>query len=235
MSKAVVVLSGGMDSTTLLHYVKKELKYGEVFAITFSYGQKHSIELEMAAKQCELVGVEEHRIVNIEFMRELLKGSSSLVDTNMAVPHIKDIVGSAQPSTYCPNRNAIFVSIAASWAEAKGATEVFAGFQRHDEYSGYWDTTNLFMDAYNNVLNLNRMHKIKILAPFVDMSKSAELEIGLKLEVDYSKTLTCYNGTIPCCTTCPTCADRIQAWRKVGRIDPLPYAKPIPWAEWGCK
>ena len=235
MKKAIVVLSGGLDSTTLLHYVKKELKYDEVYAITFSYGQKHSIEIDMAKKQCELAEVVEHRVIDISFMKELLKGSSALVDDDIVVPHIKDVVGTAQPPTYVPNRNAIFLSIATSWAEAKGATEVFAGFQRHDEYSGYWDTTNFFMDAYNGVLGLNRMNKIKIVAPFIDMSKSAELEIGLSLGVDYSKTITCYNGTIPSCGTCPTCADRIQAWRKLGKVDPLNYVKPLPWSEWGCK
>jgi len=236
--KAVVVLSGGLDSTTLLYYVVKELNY-EVFPISFDYGQKHKIELEMAKYQVnelrkEGFNVHELKIVDMSFMKELLKGSSALIDENIEVPKLEEVLGEAQPITYVPYRNLIMLSIALSYAEAKNAKLVFYGAQRHDEYSGYWDTTMEFVKRVNEVSMLNREHKIKIIAPFVNLHKWEEIIIGKELNVDYSKTWTCYKGPNEkgcACGECPTCRDRIKAFAVAGFKDPLCYAKEINWDE----
>ena len=111
--------------------------------------------------QCEQVDVEEHKVVDISFMKELLKGSSALVDDDIKVPHIKEVVGDAQPITYVPNRNMILLAIAVSWAEAKGCDSVYYGAQAHDQYSGYWDASAPFLPAINSVLNFAfRMRKM---------------------------------------------------------------------------
>ena len=234
-AKVVVVLSGGMDSTTLLQYVAKVLRpESEIYAITFAYGQKHSVELEMAKYQAQQVSVSEHKVVDISFLKTLLQGSSALLDGDIKVPHIKEVVGSAQPITYVPFRNSIFLMLALAWAEAKGACEVYYGAQAHDTYSGYWDASPEYLPAVNALANLNRMHKIQVVAPFVKMKKDELLQLGLGLGTRYIHTMTCYNGVIPACGTCPTCSDRIQAWRKIKRIDPVPYATNIPWQEWEC-
>ena len=234
-AKSVVVLSGGMDSTTLLYYVAQVLQpHGEIYAITFAYGQKHSVELEMAKYQAKQVGVKEHKVLDITFLKDLLKGSSALLDEDIKVPHIKETLGDPQPPSYVPFRNSIFLTLALSWAEAKGAEVVYYGAQAHDTYSGYWDASPEFLPAINAVANLNRMHKIHIAAPFMSKKKNELLELGLDMHVDYSHTISCYNGVIPFCGTCPTCSDRIQAWRKIKRIDPVAYATAIPWQEWGC-
>lgn len=234
-AKVVIVLSGGMDSTTLLYYVAKVLRpQSEIYAITFAYGQKHSVELEMAKYQAQQVSVKEHKVLDITFLKDLLKGSSALLDEDIKVPHIKETLGNPQPPSYVPFRNSIFLTLALSWAEAKGAFEVYYGAQAHDTYSGYWDASPEYLPAINAVANLNRMHKIQVIAPFMNQKKNELLKLGLDLGVKYTHTISCYNGVIPYCGTCPTCSDRIQAWKKVGRIDPGGYATVIPWQEWGC-
>ena len=230
----VIVLSGGMDSTTLLHYLKVLRPKSEIYAITFAYGQKHSVELEMADYQAKLVGVKEHKILDITFLKDLLKGSSALLDEDIKVPHIKETLGDPQPPSYVPFRNTIFLALALSWAEAKKANEVYYGAQAHDTYSGYWDASPEYLPTINAVANLNRMHKIQVVAPFLTKKKNELLELGLSLNIDYSHTISCYNGVIPFCGTCPTCSDRIQAWRKIKRIDPVAYVVQPPWQEWEC-
>ena len=237
MKKVVLVLSGGLDSTTLLHYSAKILNL-EIFPISFDYGQKHKIELEMAKKQVEGLKekfkVHDLKIVDMSFMKELLKGSSALVDDEIEVPKLEEVLGEAQPITYVPFRNLIMLSIALSYAEAKGCDAVFYGAQRHDEYAGYWDTTMYFVEKVNEVAKLNREHLIKVVAPFVNLHKWEEIIIGKELGVDYSKTWTCYKGPDEkgcACGECPTCKDRIKAFAVAGFKDPLCYRTNINWDE----
>lgn len=230
MKSCVVVLSGGMDSSTLLHYVKKELDYTEIYALTFQYGQRHNQEIEMAVYQAKDVGVTDHVIIDISFLGKLVKDVSALSkDSEIKVPHIKEVLGDPQPVTYVPNRNMILLAIAISYAETVGCNNVFYGAQKHDEYSGYFDATSEFVSRLNHVNQLNRRHSIHINTPFVNWSKADIAEWGLSANVDYSHTLTCYNGVNPACGKCPTCADRIQAFRKINEKDPLPYAIEIDW------
>ncbi len=238
IEKAVVVLSGGLDSTTLLHYVAKELNY-KIYPISFDYGQKHKIELEMAKWQVEKLRKEGYKIaklkiVDMSFMKDLLKGSSALIDEEIEVPKLEEVLGEAQPITYVPYRNLIMLSIALSYAEAKDCKFVFYGAQRHDEYSGYWDTTIEFVKKVNDVSMLNREHKIKIVAPFVNLHKWEEIILGKHLNVDYSKTWTCYKGPNKegcACGVCPTCKDRIKAFAVAGFKDPICYEIKVNWDE----
>ncbi len=211
MDKALVLLSGGIDSTTLLHYVKKKLSR-RVFAISFNYGQRHSRELEMAIHQAKLVGVEEHRIVDISFLKEI--ASSALLDEQAKLPTWEEAQRESPP-TYVPNRNMILLSIAVAYAETKGINEIYYGAQRQD-YLGYWDTRREFVDKLNEVLALNPKFNVRILAPFVDMRKSEIVKLGMELGVDYSKTWSCYRGGEEPCGVCPSCVDRERAFKEAG-------------------
>jgi 7-cyano-7-deazaguanine synthase len=223
---AVVLLSGGLDSTTLLHYAARELRRAPVFALSFDYGQRHARELACARWQAEAAGVGEHRVVDLRFLREVLREGSALVEGGAAVPDLRDLSADQldQPPTYVPNRNMLLLSIAAAYAESKGVRDVFYGAQAQDEY-GYWDCTADFLERMNAVLALNRRDAIRIHAPFVGWRKAETLRRGLALGVDYAQTWSCYRGGEVACGTCPTCVERRNAFREAGLTDPLPYER----------
>ena len=220
VDKAVVLLSGGLDSTTLLHYVKSQ-GAGEIYALSLIYGQKHSREIEMAKWQADAVGVREYRCVDIGFVGGLLQGGSALTNPDIDVPDLADLEDGqlSQPPTYVPNRNMIFLSLASAWAESVGAKAVYYGAQVQDQY-GYWDCTVDFVAKINDVLALNRQTQVIIEAPFAEMSKAELLRIGLKLGVDYGHTWSCYRGGDVACGSCPTCVERVRAFAEVGMNDP---------------
>jgi len=220
MEKFVVLLSGGMDSAALLHYVKKSLRIPAVYSLSFNYGQKHSREIQMAKWQAESVGVKEHREIDISFFAELTAGSTAITDPVMAVPDVTDLNHDQrrQPPTYVPNRNMVFLSLAASYAEALGARKVCYGAQMQDD-CGYWDCTADFVDSMNRVLNLNRGKPVTVYAPFAGMRKVEVLKIGLELAVDYSHTWTCYRGGAVACGTCASCVERSRAFQEAGVPD----------------
>lgn len=222
---AVVLLSGGMDSSTLLHYVAKRLDRTPLYALSFLYGQRHAKELDCARAQAETVGAAEHRVVDIAFLGDLLKGATALLE-GVDVPDLEALDADQldQPPTYVPNRNMMLLSIAASYAEAKDAPTVFYGAQALDEY-GYWDCTTDFVARLNHTLALNRRTSVAVEAPFARMKKSESLRIGLELGVDYAQTWSCYRGEDVACGTCPTCVERLNAFRDAGLDDPLPYAR----------
>lgn len=217
-AKAVVLLSGGMDSTTLLHYVVKTLGVHAVYALSLVYGQKHARELEMAAWQARAAGVTEHREVELGFMRDLLRGASALTDPDMAVPDLADLDAKQrmQPLTYVPNRNMMLLSLAVAWAEALGAGRVYYGAQAQDQY-GYWDCTVDFIARINDVLALNRNTRIVVEAPFATLSKADVVRMGISLGVDYARTWSCYRGGEAPCGRCPTCVERERAFDAVNR------------------
>jgi 7-cyano-7-deazaguanine synthase len=220
----VLALSGGLDSTTLLHYAHKEMGFDKIHALSFQYGQKHLKELECAEYQAGLfkdsftAGDEPW----LHFAAML--GSSSLVAPDEAVPTLKQVLGDPQPSTYVPFRNLIILSICLSVAEAIGAEAVLCGVQRHDAY-GYWDTTPAFIERVQIVVNMQRKHLIKVLAPFAEWSKRDEIWWGLQNDVDYSHTWSCYRGGEVACGVCPTCVERLTAFEQCGVVDPLPYVE----------
>ena len=219
---AVVIVSGGMDSVTLLHHlVQQEQKNPAV--ISFRYGQKHVKEIEYARKQVAALGLDTHQVVDLAPIQAVFQ-KSALVDDNIAIPTFADVQGDPQPATYVPNRNMLFLAIAVAYAETLGVSEVFYGAQRHDIY-GYWDTTPDFLARLNEVYQLNRKTPVRIRAPFVEYSKADILRIGFELNVDYAATWSCYHGTEKACGECPTCQERLLAFRELGAEDPLLYAK----------
>lgn len=224
--QAVVLLSGGIDSSVLLHHVVRDLGYGASCAVSFDYGQRHVRELECARRQARAAGVLEHRVVDISFLAGLLGSGTSLVKGGLEIPDLTELDDQqrAQPPTYVPNRNMILLSMAAAYAEAVGIREVFYGAQAQDEY-GYWDCTATFLDRLNGVLGLNRGKPVTVRAPFVASSKSELVKMGLRLGVDFSQTWSCYRGGEKACGTCPTCVERLNAFDAAGARDPLPYSE----------
>jgi 7-cyano-7-deazaguanine synthase len=223
MTNCIAIVSGGMDSVTLLHYLVKE-RGVETAVITFLYGQKHAKEVDLAKEQAQLLGCKEHLVLDLGVLRPLFT-TSALVADDIAIPSIEAVTGDPQPATYVPNRNMIFLALAAAYAESHNADTVYYGAQSHDMY-GYWDTTPEFLAQLNQVYGLNRKTPIHIEAPFVHYSKTDILRKGLKLGVDYGRTWSCYEGQTAACGQCPTCAERLQAFANVGITDPIPYQKP---------
>lgn len=221
MKKAIVLLSGGLDSTTAL-YLAKSQGFDELYAITFLYGQKHDKELKSAQAVAKAVGVKEHKIVNL-----LLNQwhGCSLTDPDIDV---KD--GNAErqdiPDTYVPARNMVFLSVAASWADALDITDIFIGVSEVD-YSGYVDCREEFIKAMEQAVNLGtvlgaeKKQHITIHAPFMHMTKADEVKLGEQLGVDFGLTWTCYRGGDKPCGTCDSCLLRAKAFAEAGVEDPL--------------
>lgn len=220
MSDCVAIVSGGMDSVTLLYYLIK-VKGRQPAVISFKYGQKHVKEVTLVGEHVRLLGLTDHLVCDLSPMSDLFK-TSALVSSELTVPTMQQVQGDSQPVTYVPNRNMIFLSLAAAYAESHAASEVFYGAQKHDLY-GYWDTTLEFLEQINQVYSLNRKTPIRIEAPFVTYSKADILREGFALGVDYGKTWSCYQGESVACGICPTCAERLAAFKEVGETDPVPY------------
>lgn len=220
MKKCVVLLSGGLDSATAL-YLAKSQGY-EVYALSFQYGQRHNKELLAAENTARACGVKEHKFVSLNMNAW---GGSALTDTSMQVPEYKSENNSI-PTTYVPARNMIFLSIAASYAEAIGAQDIFIGVSQVD-YSGYVDCREEFITSMENTINkgtvcaVENNKPIKIHAPFMYMTKSDEIKLGVSLGVDYSLTWSCYKGDLHPCGVCDSCSLRLSAFRDAGITDPL--------------
>lgn len=223
MNPAIVLLSGGLDSTVLLHHVVKDLGYKPVYALSFDYGQRHSVELAMAAWQADhLVPVKEHCVVQIPSHEFITARSSALIQGGVEVPDLEALAPGDrdQPPTYVPNRNMIMLSIAAAAAEARQCKPVFYAAQAQDEY-GYWDCTEKFVARFNSLLKLNRRQAAMVYAPFVSRPKADVVCMGQRLDVDFTRTWSCYRGGNTPCETCPTCVERRKAFEKAGLHDPL--------------
>jgi 7-cyano-7-deazaguanine synthase len=222
MEEAVILLSGGLDSSTLLHDLRRRMGVARVRALTFRYGQRHEREIEAARWQAREAGAVEHRVADIGFFGDLVAGGSALTPGGPAVPDLADIAGSDldQPPTYVPHRNMVLLSLAAAYAEARGIADVFYAAQAQDRY-GYWDCTVAFLDALNAVLGLNRRTAVRVHAPYAGLPKAAVLKIALEIGVDCSHTWTCYRGGAAPCRACPSCVERARAFLAQGVPDPL--------------
>jgi 7-cyano-7-deazaguanine synthase len=234
MNKALVILSGGMDSTVLLHHVVKTLNFDEVYAVTFNYGQRIAREIDCAKFQAKVCNVKEHKIINMDFFRDI-STMSALTNTNLNIPKARDDIGNAQPLSYVPFRNLLLLTSAAGWAESIGAQDLYYGAVEVDDHSGYWDCTSMFLDKVNNIYSLNRKNNIKVNAPFMHFSKEDVIKTGIDLQVDFRQTHTCYEGTDPACGECVSCAARIKGFIDNKIVDPIKYARNIPWNEYNCK
>lgn len=220
MQDSVAIVSGGLDSVTLLHHLVRDLGK-QPAVISFRYGQKHAKELDCARWQVAALGLTEHQVIDLAPLSAVFRGSA-LTTASVAIPDVETVLGDPQPPTYVPNRNMIFLALAAAYAETVGATVVYYGAQRHDIY-GYWDTTPSFLERLNAVFALNRKSALKLEAPFVSLSKADILRSGFVLGIDYGRTWSCYAGGDKACGRCPTCTERLTAFGEVGATDPLPY------------
>ena len=217
--KAVVLLSGGLDSAVAL-YVAKSKGYDEVHAISFNYGQRHETELNHAKAIAEKAGVAAHKIVTLNLGDF---GGSSLTDKNMEVED-GDVSRTDIPVTYVPARNMVFLSVAASYAESIGAQNIYIGVSQVD-YSGYVDCRQEFIDAMEAAINKGTVmgaesgKPIKIHAPFVNKTKAEEISLGMELGVDFGLTWSCYRGGEKPCGTCDSCLLRAKAFAEAGYED----------------
>lgn len=221
MKKSIVLFSGGLDSTTAIYWALE--RYEKVFALTFDYGQRNRIELDMAGKVAQKLSVPQ------KILRVNLKqiGGSSLTDTRLSLPQYERMEESEEglPSTYVPFRNGIFLALAAAWAEVVGIKEIVCGFNVIDS-PNYPDTRKQFVQAMQEAINLGTKaslssEKIKIIAPFLKMKKSDIIKEGLSLNVDYSFAISCYCGEEIPCQKCSSCVLRQKAWEEVELQDPL--------------
>ena len=228
----LVVLSGGLDSTTSLRLCVEKYGPENVFALSFDYGQRQRHELTLAAKTCLKLGVS-HEILDLRVLNSIGMGFSANIDTGIAMPTIKEVLGNPRPVTYVPNRNMILMSLAAAQAEKLGVATIACGFQMVDEY-GYWDTTQRFVDKLNDVLNENRNIKIRIIAPFAHLTKKDEIKAILDIDGNldlFKNTITCYNPQYNLeedsysisCGLCPSCSERIKAFKSLNLKDPIQY------------
>jgi len=228
MSKAVVPISGGLDSSVILSLAASV--HEEVYALTYNYGQKHNKEILYAGLQIdEYNNIEEHKIIDISFFKDIAP-TSSLTNDNIKVAHARDVLGDAQTVNYVPFRNMMMLSIACSYAEAVGADTVYHGSALVDSQAGYWDGSKEFLAEINNVAALNRKNKVKIEAPLIKLSKKEIINIGITNGVKFENTWTCYEGEDKACGYCTACSSRIQGFLQNKLIDPVEYKREdIPW------
>ncbi|MEU9577223.1 7-cyano-7-deazaguanine synthase QueC [Streptomyces chilikensis] len=225
---AIVLLSGGLDSTTVLAIAKD--RGFTPYALSFRYGQRHSIELEAAKRVAEAHGVARHVIADIDL--RVFGGSALTSDVDVPKHESVDEVEESIPVTYVPARNTIFLSFALAYAEVVGATDIFTGVTAVD-YSGYPDCRPEYMDAYAKMANLatragvEGTQELKLHSPLISMSKADIVREGLRLGVDYSITSSCYDPDEQgrACGKCDTCLLRLKGFAEAGVTDPVAYQK----------
>ena len=211
--KAVVVLSGGQDSATCLALALRKHGAENVAAITFAYGQRHAIETKFARRLAKRFGITAHKIVRLDFYKTLT--NNSLLDPTMKISQCKAVA--TPPNTVVEGRNAIFLQLAAVWAKTLGAAEIYTGVSEAD-FSGYPDCRSAFIRAEEKAIRLALDYPVRIVTPFMHMTKAEEWALAAKLgifEVIRNETVTCYNG-IPGdgCGKCPACKLRNRGLRE---------------------
>jgi len=227
--KAVVLLSGGLDSATTLAIAQSE--GFKCHALTFRYGQRHRKEIEAAKKVAHSLGAVEHRIIDIDLGQF---GGSSLTDHKIEVPKDRADLGTSSkiPLTYVPARNTIFLSFALAWAEVLGAFDIFIGVNATD-YSGYPDCRAEFIAAFEKTANLataaaiEAKGKFQINTPIINMTKAEIILTGTKLGVDFSLTHSCYDPDQKgrSCGRCDSCRLRLKGFAEAGLKDPIEYVE----------
>ena len=223
--KAIVLSSGGLDSTTTMAIAKSQ--EFDIYSLSFRYGQRHKIELEAAKRVAEFFKVAKHLVIEIN-LREF--GSSALTD-NLEVPkdRSEDNISESVPITYVPARNTIFLSYALAWAEVSNINDIFLGVNALD-YSGYPDCRPEFIAAFEKLANLATKvgiegKKIKIHSPLINLSKAEIIKKGIELGVDYSITHSCYDPSSngDACGRCDSCKLRLKGFTEAGFTDPIKY------------
>jgi len=225
IKKAVILLSGGLDSSTVLYQAAAD-GY-ECYGISFDYQQRHRRELRSAVEIAQRLGVKEHQIINFDLRQW---GGSALTDNTIDLPTDRSLVEMSEqiPITYVPARNTIFLSFALSYAETTGAERVYLGVNALD-YSGYPDCRSDYIAAMQEVFNLGTKQGregqgIKIITPLIELKKREIIELGNQLGVPWQDTWSCYAGGDVACGVCDSCRLRLAAFAELGLEDPLPYA-----------
>jgi 7-cyano-7-deazaguanine synthase len=224
---AVVLLSGGLDSATVLAVAQRD--GFRPYAMTFRYGQRHAYEIEAARRVAAANGVGDHVVVDID----LRQFGGSALTADIAVPKDRDVDAheSGIPVTYVPARNTIFLSFALAWAETLGATDVFVGVNALD-YSGYPDCRPEYLRAFETMANLatkagvEGTQRLRIHAPLLELTKAGIVQLGTSLGVDYGLTTSCYDpgeGGVAC-GRCDACQLRLRGFAQAGLSDPIAYA-----------
>jgi len=220
--RAVILLSGGLDSATVLASARAE-GY-DCYTMSFDYGQRHRSELEASRRISEVLGAVEHKVIGIDLDGI---GGSALTDTNLAVP--ESVSSGEIPITYVPARNTIFLSLALGWAEVLQAYDIFIGVNDVD-YSGYPDCRMAFIQAFEQVANLATREGVegrpfRIQAPLQNLSKAAIIRLGKQLGVDYALSVSCYQADEQgrACGVCESCQLRKQGFVSAGITDPTRY------------
>jgi 7-cyano-7-deazaguanine synthase len=227
MKRAVVLLSGGLDSATVLAISRNE--GFESYALSFRYGQRHERELEAATKIARSLGAQSHRIAEIDL--RIFGGSALTADLEVPSHRSEAEMGSEIPVTYVPARNTIFLSYALAWAEVLGAEDIFIGANAID-YSGYPDCRPEFIRAFEHLAKVATRAGVggtnfRIHAPLISLSKAQIIQKGISLGVDYALTHSCYNPTANglACGVCDSCQLRQKGFREAGLTDPIAYAQ----------
>jgi 7-cyano-7-deazaguanine synthase len=222
-NKAVVLVSGGLDSATVLALAREQNL--SCYALTFDYGQRHRIELDAAHHVARLLGAVDHHVVHLDIG---WMGGSALTDRGIPVP---DVPSEGIPVTYVPARNTVFLATALGWAEVLGAQDIYIGANAVD-YSGYPDCRPEFIQAFEKLANLATRAGVEgkpfhIHAPLMHMSKAEIIRTGVRLGVDYSRTVSCYNPDLDglACGSCDACRLRIQGFAEAGIADPTRYLR----------
>jgi len=223
--RAVVLLSGGLDSTTVLALAHAAGR--EVFALSFGYGQRHAVELACARRQAAKYEVKAHEVVDLGHVGKLVATATSLVAASeLSVP--KDAATGGIPSTYVPGRNTLFLAYALAWAEALAAREIWLGINALD-YSGYPDCRPEFVHAFQELADKATKagvegHRTHVHAPLLHWTKAQIIEAGQRLGVDYADTLSCYDPVDGnACGRCDSCQLRRQGFAAAGVADPTRY------------
>lgn len=219
--RAVILLSGGLDSATVLA-IAKDQGY-QCYALSFNYGQRHAVELTAAAKIARALGVIEHKIIDLDLTQI---GGSALTDKNIEIPMSPT---EGIPITYVPARNTIFLSYALAWAEVLHINDIFIGVNAVD-YSGYPDCRSEYIQAYEHMANLATKSgvegaKLSIHTPLIDLSKADIILRGVELNVDYALTISCYQVDEDggACSVCDSCRFRKEGFENAGIPDPTYY------------
>ena len=226
MAKAVVLFSGGLDSTTVLAMAHRDGE--DLYALTFDYGQRHRREIASARKLAALYGVVEHKILRIDL--DQIGGSSLTADVPLPESRDLDTISADIPSTYVPFRNSILLSLATAYAEVVGADLILAGMNSLD-YSGYPDCRPEYLDAFNRLIRLGTKacvqdgRQIEVRAPLLYWDKARIVQEGMRLGVPYELTWSCYRGDDLSCGVCDSCQLRLKGFREAGFADPLRYAE----------
>ena len=224
--KAVVLLSGGIDSATTLAIAQN--RGFDIYALSFRYGQRHVVELEVAMRIARSSSVVKHLIIDIDL--RLIGGSALTADIAVPKSRSREQMGKDIPVTYVPARNTIFLSYALAWAEVVGANDIFIGVNALD-YSGYPDCRPEYIAAYEQMANLATKagvesgQKLKIHTPLIQMSKAQIIQKGIELKMDYSLTHSCYDPSASgeACGGCDSCLLRLKGFKDAGVKDPIRY------------